>query len=1381
MALRCPTCDAPLAPDSAEGLCPACLFSGLLTPAAADAPQTEIVISGGGHASRQLLGAGEYVVGREATCHIAVNHETVSARHALLTIERDSLFVADLGSERGTFLNKQRVTHSTRIWSTQKVQIGDVTIELRRVQRTGHPGKGCTGRAEQEILPRELLGERKYEVGHVVAQGGMGAILAARDAAIERTVAMKVMLDPTDRNQIARFIAEARITAQLQHPSIVPIHEIGVDAHGDLFYTMKLIEGVTLHEVLERLKAREAQAVAAFSLTALLTVFQKACDAVAFAHAKRVVHRDLKPENIMIGEFGEVLVMDWGLAKVIAPAPGEEAMPGASRIPHTAAEEPDAGENSLARPEETRIDQASQTIAGTVMGTPHFMAPEQARGEVEKIDVRTDVFSLGAILYSILTLQPPTTGETVKEILEKRKRGEISRASSPKSSNQPSSVRGGRIPGALLAVATKALSLRPEDRYQTVPEFQKEIGAFQGGFATAAERAGLGRQLMLLVSRHKALSASIALSIVVVAMLTAISVLRIRASERRAVETLSESDFVQALRSIEEGRNQDAVAQLVRSLSRGAQNEPALRRLQTLLTYGNFALPVAQLHHSGGEVHDAQFSEDGKRVVTASFDKTAQVWDVESRRPIGPPMKHQGNVWTAQFSPDGKRVATASLDKTARIWDAESGVSTSEPLKHDDRVRSVQFSPDGTSLLTASWDGTARLWDAESGTPRGETMRHKRAVASARFNPDGRKIVTASSDKTARVWDATSGNPLTDPLPHARPLRMAEFSADSTRVVTACYDSTAIIWDAQTGQPLAKPLVHEGPVWTARFSPDGKQILTASHDKTARLWNAETGELLMEPLKHDHWVTWAEFSPDAQHVITSSFDKTARVWSAQTGKPTVEPLRHRGEVLVARFNRDGTQVVTASLDGTGRVWDVRNGTALTEPLTHHNSVHRAQFSPDGKLVATACADTSAWVWDVAIGKPLRWLRHGARVGSAEFSPDGRRIVTASDDGTASLWELVPGRDAPEILPHGVPVVTARFSSDGRKIVTISLDQKARIWDAQNGKLLPVPLPHPEGVRSAEFSPDGQKVVTASADRNARVWDVQTGKEILPPLRHEQTVTSARFSPDGKQIVTASYDRTARLWDATSGTPKGPPMVHNAEVKRAQFSPNGKVILTGSNDHTAKLWDSSSGRLLADPLKHGSPVSGAEFSPDGNWIVTICEDDRARIWDSRNGRLISEHLRHNWKMTSARFGPESHQVVISSDDGTAKVWDLWPVNGNTPVLLRIAAAVAAQEWNDRALFEPLSDDSSQMLAEVREQLGTGAAQDDWTVWSRWFLADRSTRTISPFSKITVPEYIENRLKERPPTPAALDAAERAALGNPELLRRIQAAREALGKP
>jgi serine/threonine protein kinase len=474
-------------------------------------PQTEILVRGddGSALLRVVLTPGEYVIGREEGCELHVEAERVAGRHARLTVNYDHLLIEDLGSSDGTLVNGQAIADATRLWPNQKVQLGAATLEFRRLKATASPDVSLapSTAALRAVLPEELLREKRYAIGGVVAQGGMGAILDAKEAAIERTVAMKVMLDGSSPDDLVRFVAEAKVTGQLEHPNIVPVHELGVDENEQVFYTMKFVRGITLRKVLDLMAGGAEATLRKYPLGSLLTIFQKVCDAVAFAHSKGVIHRDLKPENIMLGDFGEVLVMDWGLAKILNDecrmTNDEAAAPSSFVLRHSS---------------------FTPTMTGSIMGTPQYMAPEQARGEVETLDERADIYALGAILFHILALRPSVEGDDAMAVVEKVARGEVLECGdlSPLSMGGGAGG-GGRAPRggkaamnrahstSLLAVVRKAMAFDKAQRYASVAEVQADLTAYQNGFATSAEHASWPRRAALAIKRNKTVSLATAL------------------------------------------------------------------------------------------------------------------------------------------------------------------------------------------------------------------------------------------------------------------------------------------------------------------------------------------------------------------------------------------------------------------------------------------------------------------------------------------------------------------------------------------------------------------------------------------------------------------------------------------------------------------------------------------------------------------------------------------------------------------------------------------------------------------------------------------------------------------------------------------------------
>ena len=864
------------------------------------------------------------------------------------------------------------------------------------------------------------------------------------------------------------------------------------------------------------------------------------------------------------------------------------------------------------------------------------------------------------------------------------------------------------------------------------------------------QREQRGRQRLLAAA-----SAVVAL-LVVVASVAAIGANLANDAKHRAEKEASRANVFLALNSNAIGNYNQELPYLAKALRLNGRNSEAGALTAALLTRESWPVVTGAMKHDG-EVVSAQFSADGQRVVTASADQTARVWDAATGKALSEPMKHDGAVTSAQFSADGQRVVTASEDKTARVWDAATGKALSEPMKHDGAVYSAQFSADGQRVVTASSDRTARVWDAATGKALSEPMKHDAAVVSAQFSADGQRVVTASADQTARVWDAATGKALSEPMKHNGEVTFAQFSADGQRVVTASDDKTARVWDAATGKPLSEPMKHDKEVSSAQFSADGQRVVTASYDQTAQVWDAATGKALSEPMKHDGEVVSAQFSADGQRVVTASADQTARVWDAATGKALSEPMKHDGAVTSAQFSADGQRVVTASSDKTARVWDPATGKALSEPMKHDGAVHSAQFSADGQRVVTASSDKTARVWDAATGKALSEpMKHDGAVTSAQFSADGQRVVTASSDKTARVWDAATGEALSEPMKHDGAVHSAQFSADGQRVVTASSDKTARVWDAATGKALSEPMKHYNWVVSAQFSADGQRVVTASADQTARVWDAATGKALSEPMQHGAAVNFAQFSADGQRVVTASSDRTARVWDAATGKALSEPMQHGAAVNFAQFSADGQRVVTASSDRTARVWDAATGKALSEPMKHDAAVSSAQFSADGQWVVTASRDHTARVWDAATGKALSEPMKHDGRVTSAQFSADGQRMVTASADQTARVWDIPTMTrmdsaddiNLLPELAEATGGLALQAFGETEILAALTPDQ---VKATREKIATKFVRTSSNLTPlqrlmKWSVSERRSRTISPLSEMTVTEWVENRIKD-----------------------------------
>ena len=825
------------------------------------------------------------------------------------------------------------------------------------------------------------------------------------------------------------------------------------------------------------------------------------------------------------------------------------------------------------------------------------------------------------------------------------------------------------------------------------------------------------------------------------------------------LQQASWASFNQAERQFQLGEWQEGIALLARAIKFDPENQVASERFfHELIVHREKALPplIASLEHQD-MVPRAAFSPDGARILTASWDKTAKLWDAASGELVTS-FAHQGLVWQAKFSPDGARILTASADKTAKLWDASSGELIAS-FSHKGSVNDVAFSPDGARILTASADKTAKLWDAGSGDLI-TSFAHQDIVWAVAFSPDGARILTASWDKTAKLWDAASAK-LIATFNHQDGVNHVAFSPDGARILTASADHTAKLWDAASAKLIAT-FNHQDRVNYVAFSPDGARILTASADKTAKLWNAGSGDLITSFAHQD--IVWAvAFSPDGARILTASADKTAKLWDAGSGE-LIASFAHQKGMSWAAFSPNSARVLTASWDNTAKLWDAGSGRPVAS-FAHQDGLYHAAFSQDGGRVLTASADKTAKLWDAASGKLIASFPHKDVVNDAAFSPDGARILTASADKTAKLWDAASGKLIASFA-HDDTVSNAAFSLYGDQILTASADNTAKLWDATSGKLI-ASFPHQAAVYNAIFSPDGAQVLTASADTTAKLWDAASGK-LIASFAHQSAVYNAMFSPDGVQILTASADTTAKLWDAASGKLIGS-FDHQDEVFQAAFSPDGARILTVSADKTAKLWEAASGRLVVS-FEHQANVYHGAFSPDSTRILTASADNAAKLWDAASGKLIASFVHHD-NIRSAAFSSDGARILTASLDKTAKVWDaatpvelarqLKESGGgaariDAPVSMTNSAALPVELLSAIASGLQFSSDGSlvalseERRAELMKQLKDSAAQDGHTGgrFIRWFLSPGSDQTVFPTSDIKVIEWVDNALLTNP---------------------------------
>ncbi|HEV2702378.1 MAG TPA: protein kinase [Steroidobacteraceae bacterium] len=1025
---------------------------------------------------------------------------------------------------------------------------------LRRLFASQGAGKGARFLSNPQqvaaalaaaISEDQALIERRfgpYRILSLLGHGGMGSVwLAERvDGMFTRQVALKLVHPILGPVLGERFSREREILASLSHAHIARLFDAGVAEDGQPYLALEYVAGSPLTRYCDE---------HCLGLAARLQLFRQVLSAVQYAHAHLIIHRDLKPSNILVTEDGQAQLLDFGIAKLLTEG---------SSTP------------------ETELTQ----LGGRAL-TPDYAAPEQILGA--PITTAADVYSLGVIFYELLTgvrpyrLKRDSRGALEEAILQAEplapsRAGLDETVAAARDSTVRKLVRA--LVGDLDTIALKALKKTPAERYATANAFDEDIARFLRGDVVLAQPDSLVYRARKFVRRHR-------LGIATATLLVATLAGGLAATGYEARLAAAQRD--QALQAQRQLLTQAAAARLNLGDSSGATG-----------------IMTAVLAQHAGDTPEALNVFEAARAADSAVLALAG---------------HEATVNYASFSPDGTRVVTASKDHTARIWDAGSGLELQRLTGHTDTLTCAEFSPNGQSVITASVDGTARLWDAGTGRELRVFRAHGDHVNTATFSPDGRYVLTAADDKAAYLFDANSGALIHTFTGHSDRVASAEFSPDGRLIATASDDKTARIWDAATGRLLRVLSGHRNRAWFATFSPDGRRLVTASYDKTARVWDVATGRELLQLSGHRAPVASATYSPDGRYIATAGTDSIAIIWDANTGQLVRTLSGHTDRVWYAGFSPDSRRVVTSSDDLTARIWDIVPRGQLQVLSGHMAAVNAAHFSPDGREVVTASDDTTARIWDAATGRELQRFRgHTAPVLSAAFSPDGHYVVTASGDRTARIWEAASGREILQVK-HADQATTAAFSHDGRRLVTASIDRTAHVWDAVTGQHLALLSGHTDLVGSATFSPDDTRVVTASSDQTARVWDSRSGRQLLVLRGHTGQVWSAEFSPDGRYILTAANDQTARLWDAHSGAKVARLEGLTDNVPTAEFSPDGRRVVLSLDDRTARIWDLASNRQVLALSGHLDLMEFASFAPDGRRIVTASDDGTARIWDT----------------------------------------------------------------------------------------------------------------------------------------------------------------------
>ena len=1146
-----------------------------------------------------------------------------------------------------------------------------------------------------------------YRVLETLGEGGMGVVfLAEQKEPIRRRVALKVIkLGMDSREVVARFEAERQALAMLNHPNIAKVLDAGTTPNGRPYFVMEHVPGIAITEYCDsnRLDA-----------TNRLNLFSKVCDAVHHAHQRGLIHRDIKPSNILVAVIdGEAVpkVIDFGVAKATNQRLTEKTL---------------------------------FTQRGLMVGTPEYMSPEQAEMGGLDVDITTDIYSLGVLLYELLTGTLPFDATTLRQAgfaeMQRIIREEDPAKPSTKVSGlgdsateiaqsrhtDPNSLQR-MLQGDLDWIVLKALEKDRTRRYRAATELAEDITRHLTSRPVSASppnRTYLAKKFMrrhrgLVAATATVLFVAIAGAVVTSAMFLAAEVERLERG-RLATNLMVE----RGMEFSDNGDNLSAVPWLVKALElEDGDEHPHRLRIQSVLDH---TPGLYRMWAHDGPVHHAEFSPDGSSVVSASQDGSARIWTVDATSGSAKVLLHQGPVTMAVFSPNGSQVATASEDKTARLWNASTGDPIGPPLEHLAEVVHVEFEATGDTLFTASSNGVVRAWSTNDGAM---LWSYDCGPGLESVVPDKRgQYVIALGGNVALLLDSKTGILKSEITKNSRYIRNADFSQDGTRLVVGNGDGYLTEWSLG---PSVEPVrdffvsfvISKGA--QVQLEIDARDNLVAAGlDGRARIWNLHTGRERpsAEIIQHDGPITSVSFAANSAWVVTTGAGGTTRVWRLN-GYP-VTPLLQLGSVTAAGVSPDSSLLMTAGGSGLVRLWEIASAMPSATVFEDSKYVRASQLDRSGRYLATG-SGTGGRVWDLDNERPrIPTVPHDGSTW-VRYSPTDDIVASFGTDRTVAVWNGATGELLFEKREYPDAVYFAEFDTTGRRLAVswtrwqtgVVVAGSVQILDAFTGDVI-VDRIGDDGEQLWAYLPDGT-IATTNSDK-VRIWNIdQPVRPIQEWKAHDSPIYWLVASADGSMVATYSDLGGARVWEVSSAKQVIAQVEHDDPVSAISFAPSGQLLGSATVSGEIAITDLESGnqQFLG---RHQRIVNHVEFSSDDRWLMTTSSDETARVWDVETGQPVTAALRHTGGpvlIGQGRFSRDGQRFVTTAMD--TYIWDMTPSHLPVQSLSDLGEAISgARIAASRSSLLDGGDLTalwSQLPREAKAELSPGIKE--LSIWSR----------------------------------------------------------------